>query len=571
MRAFWNRVGGPHSLTWFTFAVLYPIVLAMNIVGSGVDLRDHFWQLSAAAVISATALSVTLLIGKVTVLRKSRVKPVPIRFLLVLIVGLLVRAWVFDYLLLAWEMENQERFFYRLSASFATLGITVVFGGYLTALAVEYSLSSRALRATNDALVHARAGVDSRIAEKREALIADVRSQLTQRLDNLRNETPDRALQELRATIEDVVRPVSHDLDRQVTEVTGPAPESPTARIMWPKVLSNSTLGQPIRPLIFSVWSFISALFFAPRLWGFWQGITVSVIVGVVPYLILFVIRPFWGRIAGGRTAPVRAMIFTSVLFVLSLIGTSVAGVVSGLINTFVPLILPQTGLWVLTGWVTAVLPSLRDETQRVLAELDEVSVRLKEELVRINTAYRLQQKAIARALHGPIQDAMSVGSFKLAAAIQNGTATPELVDEVRELISGTLALLEREDKQAPSLERSLEDFAELWEGMVDLSWEIDPGAAQTLEEHYITAATATELVREAISNSVRHGAAKSVLIEVFGEESNLALRVSNDGKPYQPTDSTGLGTTLLNELSLGWNIGQVGNLTVLNATIPVI
>ncbi|MEY4301568.1 MAG: hypothetical protein RJA30_719, partial [Actinomycetota bacterium] len=32
-----------------------------------------------------------------------------------------------------------------------------------------------------------------------------------------------------------------------------------------------------------------------------------------------------------------------------------------------------------------------------------------------------------------------------------------------------------------------------------------------------------------------------------------------------------GLGTTLLNELSLGWKIEQVGNLTVLNATIPVI
>lgn len=570
MRAFWNRVGGPHSLTWFTFAVLYPIILAMNIVGSGVNLRDHFLQLSAAAVISATALSATLLIGKVTVLRKSRVKPVPIRFLLVLVVGLLVRAWVFDYLLLAWDMENQERFFYRLSASFATLGITVVFGGYMTALAVEYSLSSRALRATNDALVHARAGVDSRIAEKREALIADVRSQLAQRLENLRNETPDRALQELRATIEDVVRPVSHDLDRQVTEVTGPAPESPTAKIMWPKVLSNSTLGQPIRPLIFSIWSFISALFFAPRLWGFWQGVTVSVIVGVVPYLFLFVIRPFWGRIAGNRSAPVRAAIFTGVLFVLSLIGTSVAGLVSGLFDTFIPLILPQTGLWVLTGWVTAVLPSLRDETQRVLAELDEVSVRLKEELVRINTAYRLQQKAIARALHGPIQDAMSVGSFKLAAAIQNGTATPELVEEVRELISGTLALLEREDKQAPSLERSLEDFSELWEGMVDLRWEIDPAAAQALGEHYITAATATELIREAISNSVRHGEARNVSIQVHCVDGNLLMRVTNDGKPYLRSTGKGLGTTLLDELSLNWKLENMEEGTVLTASIPV-
>jgi hypothetical protein len=64
-------------------------------------------------------------------------------------------------------------------------------------------------------------------------------------------------------------------------------------------------------------------------------------------------------------------------------------------------LVLPLGTLWILLGWGIALIPSLQTETARVLASLNRSAEQLREELVRLNTAYRLQQQAIARALHG--------------------------------------------------------------------------------------------------------------------------------------------------------------------------
>jgi signal transduction histidine kinase len=376
----------------------------------------------------------------------------------------------------------------------------------------------------------------------------------------------------LRATIEDVVRPVSHDLDRQVADIGGDAPVTRDDRILWPRVLANSTLGQPIRPLIFSIWSGISALFFAPRLWGFWEGVTVAATVFAVPFLLLVVIRGFWARVASHRSSLARAAIFTGSLLMLGLISASTAGFTSGLSERFVPMIIPQTMLWTLSGWVVAILPSLREETVRVLRELNAATSELREELVRLNTAYRLQQKAIARALHGPIQDAMSVSSFRLAAAVESGTATPELIVELRDMIGQTLVLLEKADDEVPNLDGALADVAELWEGVVEITWTINPDAAQVIRDHQITAASATELVREAVSNSVRHGQASEVAILVSLEGDRLLLRVENNGAfESERKKKKGLGTTLLDELALSWSRVRENSKTVLTATLPVI
>ena len=572
MRDFWNRIGGPDAFNWVSLLLVYPVVVVANIVGSGVDVQSSGLEVVLYSTISMAAVLALLLGAKFTVLRNAKNKPMPIQTVIVVVIALFVRAWVFDALLLASKLENQERVFYRFTASFASIGLSFIFASYLVSMAREYSRNSRDLRLTNDALVNTRTDVDGKIAAKRNELIAKIRSQLEERLESFKTDSANETLEQLRATIEDVVRPVSHDLDRQVADIGGTAPVTRDDRILWSRVLSNSTQGQPIRPLIFSIWSGISALFFAPRLWGFWEGVTVAATVFAVPFLLLVVIRRFWSRVASSRGSIARAAIFTGSLVVLGLISAVTAGFTSGLSERFVPMIIPQTMLWTLSGWVVAVIPSLREETSRVLGELGRATGELREELVRVNTAYRLQQKAIARALHGPIQDAMSVSSFKLAAAVESGTATPELIIELRDMIAQTLVLLEKRDDTVPNLSHALEDMAELWEGVVDITWTLTPEATRIINEHAITAASATELVREAVSNSVRHGQASEVGISISTSADRLELVVENNGtfKP-EGKKGKGLGTTLLEELTLSWSRTFENDKTVLRATLPVI
>jgi signal transduction histidine kinase len=236
-------------------------------------------------------------------------------------------------------------------------------------------------------------------------------------------------------------------------------------------------------------------------------------------------------------------------------------------------LVLPLGTLWILLGWGIALIPSLQTETARVLASLNRSAEQLREELVRLNTAYRLQQQAIARALHGPIQDALSVAAFKLSAAIKDGTANQKLVGELNEMISSTIVLLDLPDEEQPALEQSLADLAEFWDGVAKIRYKLTPAAKRVLATHPVTSATAIELIREACSNAVRHGKASQIRVEVSvsKDQNRLELNVSNDGSLVKMTTKPGLGTKLLNELALRWNLRSAGSTTVLDAITPVI
>jgi nitrate/nitrite-specific signal transduction histidine kinase len=236
-------------------------------------------------------------------------------------------------------------------------------------------------------------------------------------------------------------------------------------------------------------------------------------------------------------------------------------------------LALPLAALWVFLGWGIALVPSLQTETARVLQSLNKSSEQLREELVRLNTAYRLQQQAIARALHGPIQDALSVASFKLSAAIQNDSATDKLVAELNARISSTIVLLDLQNEELPTLEQSLSDLSEFWEGVATIKWSLSPAVKSTLAKHPVTSATAIELIREASSNAVRHGRAGQIRVKVAvsKDQSKLAITVTNDGALVTLSTKPGLGTKLLNELALSWSLTSEKGSTVLEATTPII
>jgi signal transduction histidine kinase len=235
--------------------------------------------------------------------------------------------------------------------------------------------------------------------------------------------------------------------------------------------------------------------------------------------------------------------------------------------------LLPLGLLWIILGWGIALIPSLRSETTRVLNEQQQASRKLKDELVRLNTAYRLQQQAIARALHGPIQDALSVAAFKLSDAIKDNSATPELIAELNEMISSTVVLLDLADSEAPVIEKSLSELAEFWDGVAKIRWKLTPAAKKTLAKQPVTSATAVELIREACSNAVRHGRAKQigVLVSLSKDSKRLEITVENDGALVRLQSNPGLGTKLLNELTLSWKLTSAEGKTTLLAETPVI
>jgi signal transduction histidine kinase len=79
--------------------------------------------------------------------------------------------------------------------------------------------------------------------------------------------------------------------------------------------------------------------------------------------------------------------------------------------------------------------------------------------------------------------------------------------------------------------------------------------------------------VKEAVSNAVRHGQAKTVTVEIDREtEQSLSLKVSNDGLPIKIRPAAGVGSKLIKELTTKWSLGsnKSTGLTVLAASLPL-
>lgn len=514
-----------------------------------------------------------LLLAKYTVLASSKKKPQPLLTILVILGALAVRAVVFDGVLLTWGLEEVPRVVFRFLATISTIGVTMVMLAYVVSLAREFSQNSERLRQTNETLRATKRSLDEKIKTKRDDVVGSVRAELESRLKALTSGSAKQALKRVRETIEEVVRPVSYELAKQVTDLSPRIQNRESERINWQRVLANSTSKQPFRPGAFSFSAGFATLCFAPVQWGFEIGVTLTFVASLVPFAALSAFASVWPRYMTKRNTAERSIVFTTMLATTGLLGTLAVTRVSGMEPYLESLVAPLAALWVLLGWGIALIPSLQTESARSLDALNKSSEQLREELVRLNTAYRLQQQAISRALHGPIQDALSVAAFKLSAAIKEGTATEQLLADLNNRISSTMILLDVHEEALPALEDSLADLSEFWDGVANIRWNLSASARTTLDNHPVTSATAIELIREACSNAVRHGRAKQIRVQVSvsKDKTELSLKVTNSGALVKLTTQPGLGTRLLNELALSWSLTSQNGSTILEVKTPVI
>jgi two-component sensor histidine kinase len=82
------------------------------------------------------------------------------------------------------------------------------------------------------------------------------------------------------------------------------------------------------------------------------------------------------------------------------------------------------------------------------------------------------------------------------------------------------------------------------------------------------------EIMREAVSNAVRHGGATNVEIEIDREGDEVIDFVAkNNGQPVNDNFEKGIGSEMLDELTLDWKLKEdkLRGKVLLTASIPVL
>lgn len=226
----------------------------------------------------------------------------------------------------------------------------------------------------------------------------------------------------------------------------------------------------------------------------------------------------------------------------------------------------------------TGTSPPFASERQRdalSLAQLAKTSVsqqlelnRERDERLRAEGEARLRLQLLNRALEekirighdlhdGVIQSLYAAGltlqsSQPLAArdpaeAARRIESTLEMINrtiaEIRAYIGGLSPLSVR----GTSIARALQDVVEELKAgrTVDCVFQIDEAAAARLTDDQMT--QSLQIVREAVSNALRHGRPSHLRVELADDDGGVALRVEDDGQGFDPAQGRPGGHGLAN------------------------
>lgn len=569
-RQAFDRIGGPDAVTWPAFWVTLVAAIAGHLATAGPVSASV--PVRILVVIATQLLSFAVLLLLRWTLLRNPARPRPWVAVGGFAMAAIVRGIALSALLVAIGAVDEPRWLYRIAAALLNQMVLLIVVALVVSSLRAHTRSLAALIGVQHDLAETQARIVDEVTSRNEDLLAQVQERLRSELTALDAVQGVESVAELQRLASDVVRPMSHELAQSV-----PAPDAlPTfvneARIRWQQVAAQMVDRPPLRPMLAA--GFICLLLLTAA-----AGVTGSR--GIPVAIAVFASVLVWSAIANALLA--RALTRASPRTALALV--IIASLVIGFLSTGAgSLLLGSTSepalFFVGGGLFTAVIvllvalvTAILREQQRSERELAESTETLRRELVRLRQARWLQQKALARALHGPMQSAVTSAALRLEMAVRAGEPEGDLVADIRNDLRSVVDVLDVDDLAAPSLDLALERITGTWEGICVVTSDISATARAALERDPMACTVVIDVMTEAISNAVRHSAAPHADLAIAVDAGGLVtITVSNDGHSVATAGTqAGLGTNLLDECTLDWSRATTPAGYVLTAVVPTI
>ena len=275
---------------------------------------------------------------------------------------------------------------------------------------------------------------------------------------------------------------------------------------------------------------------------------------------------------------PVRLNLKTSVgVLVLTLVSFLPAVPVSATLFAFAPKVgdsqlvtvalaysvaIASVGLAFLHGLYQA-LEASQIELKQQIEELERETSRFEQQLwsARRNWGY---------VIHGTVQSSLTAALMHLQT--HKGT-DKALVETVRQDIRRAAQALRERPVAYGDLQTSIDELGETWAGVCDIDWRIADDARKALLADADLCFCTKEIVKEAVSNAVRHGGATQMTVSLEIESGHtLVLEAVNNGCGLSAAAEAGLGSQIIRELSYFWSLStdEASGLTTLVAKMAL-
>jgi len=433
----------------------------------------------------------------------------------------------------------------------------------VTAQSARHRATVDSLRSTRERLIALAATMSERVsaaqadlAHETDAVLGPTMKVLLAKLTDLAHSDPEQSQTagELTRVISEVVRPLSHSL--ATPPDTPVVRQLPASALSGTAALADSDVRNALRPAVLVAICELMSL--------------VILIIGNADarlYVISFV-----GTVTAWVTLQLlvavrpRSWSAGSILMDLLVLGIVYLGVFAAahevfnqstslpLSNSLIPLsVLLRVSL--LSGLTALVFLAIR--RRRLEEQLVAANVELESTIATFRRQVWLIRRRMGLALHGSLQSALTSSALLLSR--ENWTSSD--LSSARDRIEVALAQLDPALQPEPDLNLALTEVVLLWRGTAEIAATVSAAASERLNSEPGLITATQEIVREAVSNAVRHGAASAVDIEIeMLVHDVLRVTITDNGRGVADERSGGLGSRLLDEVTIGWTLSSTGN-----------
>jgi light-regulated signal transduction histidine kinase (bacteriophytochrome) len=205
---------------------------------------------------------------------------------------------------------------------------------------------------------------------------------------------------------------------------------------------------------------------------------------------------------------------------------------------------------------------------ERYELELSTANEALAKEVALFEQKLALNRRAWSRIIHGDVQAALSAAVTRLRRSSEPEPFEYELIKQ--DLARARAALRDSTPTQPPFSDL-MASLTGAWGNVCAIKLGVSARAQRALDASADARSCVNEICKEAISNAVRHGDAKNAVITIDRiQDDLLTLEVSNDGGPQPESVKPGMGSQMIDELTLEWSLTSDAKQTLLKAVIPL-
>ena len=555
----WPSLGGPNAITLAAWLLTLPGAIATTYTIIPDNVREDLWIWAVLGGSAHVLTGLVLLAGRWTVLR-----PVAGRS----------RPWVAVGVML---LAGGLRGFYIGAASIA-LGHSPVelllprtlFAAW--SVLIWYSIGTIVVDATRRhraqiASLEEALAVGQALAEGSVMAVRELRSGIVTRTEAIVAEQlekavglaadPQLAAAQLHQTVEEVIRPLSHEMNEQALRE-----DWILSGIEGSATLAMAPIGLYIRGILlerpFLPWGSALLLFAVPSLlfmywFGAAMGLAMLVLTAAAAGLVVAAGRALvWPRLAG-RGVAVHAI---GVVGVWTLASVGAGLVVELFPGTYASISSdsPRAVLLVLEGGMAmtvlqgvALMNSVLGQWRRTEVALAEAVRTAEWSVARLRQMAWSEQRHLGGVIHGDVQ--ARIVSLALQIQLSPPADTAQAVERLRAEVHRALG-----EQHETTLALALDRIRTVWRGAVGLEIVVDPDADAALARDPVAGHAVAEVLSESITNAVRHGGAHRIRVRITMVRDALDLLVEDDGASAHPDGPPGMGSRLLDAACMSWS-----------------